>query len=96
MANHPHIVEKLTKAIQQELGPNAKMYFADGLHDYIYMLVVDRSFHNLQEYERQDKIWDVMRKHLEDAELVKVSLTLAFSPQEPEVRHALEEFGLAS
>ncbi|MBK7761325.1 MAG: hypothetical protein IPI35_33950 [Deltaproteobacteria bacterium] len=60
------------------------------------MLIIDSSFHDLQEYQRQDRVWDLMRKHLEDAELVKVSLTLAFSPQEPEARHALEDFGLAS
>ncbi|MEY3214629.1 MAG: hypothetical protein RIT28_5110, partial [Pseudomonadota bacterium] len=46
MARDPRIVQKLTRAIQQELGPNAKVYFADGLHDYIYMLVVDRSLHD--------------------------------------------------
>ena len=39
MARDPRIVQKLTDAVQQELGPNAKVHFADGLHDYIYMLM---------------------------------------------------------
>ena len=96
MARDPRIVQKLTDAVQQELGPNAKVHFADGLHDYIYMLILDSSFEELREYQRQEKIWGAMRKHLEDAELVKVALTLAFSPREPEARHALEDFKLAS
>lgn len=96
MARDPRIVQKLTDAVQQELGPNAKVHFADGLHDYIYMLIIDPSFEELREYQRQDKVWELMRKHLEDAELVKVALTLAFSPREPEARHALEDFKLAS
>ncbi|MBK9365827.1 MAG: hypothetical protein IPN01_05835 [Deltaproteobacteria bacterium] len=48
------------------------------------------------EYQRQDLVWEALRKHLTDGEIVKVSLTLAFSPQEPEARHALEDFRLAS
>jgi hypothetical protein len=96
MARDPRIVQKLTQAVQQELGPDAKVHFSDGLHDYIYMLIIDSSFHDLQEYQRQDKVWELMRKHLEDRELVKVALTLAFSPREPEARHALEDFRLAS
>ena len=39
MARDPRIVQKLTQAVQQELGPDAKVHFADGLHDYIYMLI---------------------------------------------------------
>jgi acid stress-induced BolA-like protein IbaG/YrbA len=96
MARDLRIVQKLTHAVQQEFGPDVELHFADGLHDYIYMLIIDSSFEDLREYQRQDRIWDVMRKHLEDAELVKVSLTLAFSPREPEARHALEDFKLAS
>ncbi|MCK6521434.1 hypothetical protein L6R49_08325 [Myxococcota bacterium] len=96
MASDPHIVEKLTEAIQREFGPDVELYFADGLRDYIYMLIIDSSFEELREYQRQEKIWGAMRKHLTDAEIVKVALTLAFSPREPEARHALEDFRLAS
>ncbi|MCK6513725.1 hypothetical protein L6R46_01525 [Myxococcota bacterium] len=96
MASDPRIVEKLTEAMHEEFGPNVDLYFADGIRDYIYMLILDSSFEELREYQRQEKIWGAMRKHLEDAELVKVALTLAFSPREPEARHALEDFKLAS
>ena len=96
MASDPRIVEKLGEAIRKEFGPDVELYFADGIRDYIYMLIIDSRFEDLREYQRQEKIWGAIRKHLEDAELVKVSLTLAFSPQEPEARHALEDFRLAS
>jgi acid stress-induced BolA-like protein IbaG/YrbA len=59
-------------------------------------LVIADHFAGLMEYQRQDLVWELMRKHLEDRELVKVALTLAFSPREPEARHALEDFRLAS
>jgi acid stress-induced BolA-like protein IbaG/YrbA len=96
MPANPELVQRVKKALIEEFGPLARIELTDGYHDHIYALVIADHFAGLMEYQRQDLVWEALRKHLTDGEIVKVSLTLAFSPQEPEARHALEEFGLAS
>jgi acid stress-induced BolA-like protein IbaG/YrbA len=56
---------------------------SDGSGDNIHVIVVSRQFDNMKEKSKQDLLWGAIdRSKLTDAEKVKISMILPYSPDD--------------
>ena len=75
---------QLKKKIENILGvqfPGETVDVSDGHGDNIHVIVVSRKFDGMREKEKQELLWGAIDKsNLSDAEKVKISLILPYSP----------------
>ena len=55
---------------------------SDGFGDNIHVIVVSRRFDHLREKEKQELLWGAIDSNLTDAEKVKISMILPYSPDD--------------
>ncbi len=63
----------------------------DGYLTYVHAIVVSDAFRNLAEPDRQELLWQVLEQALTPGEVVRVSLALAFTPEESEAKRAFAD-----
>lgn len=88
--------EKVEAVLRRAFGEAATIHVLDGHLDNIHVWIASLDFQGVPEYIRQDKVWDVIDAELADHEKVKLSLVMAFSPDEPEYLWAIRQHDLAS
>lgn len=75
--NYKEVSDKVREILRREFGPNTAIRTEEGEGGQVYVRIVSDRFDGLGEREKQDQIWDVLRRDLkEDAQAV--SLVLAF------------------
>ena len=75
--NYSEMSAKVRETLHRAFGSNTTIRTEEGEGGQIYVRIVSDRFDGLGEREKQDKIWNVLRRDLkEDAQAV--SLVLAF------------------
>lgn len=80
MPADPQLKKKIETILRTEY-PGDTVDVSDGYRDNIHIIVVSRKFDGMREKEKQDMLWSAIDKsNLSDAEKVKISLILPYSP----------------
>lgn len=75
--NYTQMSAKVRETLQRAFGPNAAIRTDEGDSGQVYVRIVSDQFDGLSEREKQDLIWEALRRDLaEDAQAV--ALALAF------------------
>jgi len=74
---------KIRKLLRAEF-PEDTVDVSNGYADNIHVIVVSNKFNELREREKQDMLWSIIidKSDLSQAEKVKISMILPWSPQE--------------
>ena len=74
-------LKKKIETILRARFPGETVDVSDGHGDNIHVIVVSRQFDGMREKEKQDLLWSVIdASDLSNAEKVKISLILPYSP----------------
>ena len=75
--NYAQISAKVRETLQQAFGPNAAIRTDEGDGGEVYVRIVSDRFDSLSDHEKQDMVWDTLRRDLRE-ESQAVALVLAF------------------
>ncbi|MDD4889608.1 MAG: hypothetical protein PHU85_06725 [Phycisphaerae bacterium] len=82
MPANAQLKKKIEDTLRPEF-PGETVDVSDGVADNIHVVVVSRKFRGLREKEKQDLLWKVIDQgDLTDAEKIKISLILPYSPDD--------------
>ena len=80
MPADPQLKQKIDDILRKRF-PGETVDVSDGHGDNIHIIVVSRQFDGMREKEKQDLLWrSIDESDLSDAEKVKISLILPYSP----------------
>ncbi|MCK6507762.1 hypothetical protein L6R53_31075 [Myxococcota bacterium] len=85
---------KIENALRDRF-PKGRVGVFDGYLVNVHVIVVDEAFRGHSDTQRQDLLWEVLEGSLTPGEVVKVSLALGFTEDEPESQAALSQHGAA-
>jgi acid stress-induced BolA-like protein IbaG/YrbA len=82
MPANPQLKDQIRNILQQEF-PSETVDVSDGHADNIHVVVVSHRFTGMTEKAKQDLLWGAIdRSDLPDADKVKISLILPYSPSD--------------
>lgn len=82
MPADPQLKNKIEAILSAEF-PGETVDVSDGHADNVHVIVVSRRFNDMREKEKQDLLWSAIdRSDLTQAEKVKISLILPYSPRD--------------
>jgi len=84
MSASPDLKSKVERALRAKFsGPSEAVDVSDGIGENIHVVVVSRQFDHMGEKAKQDLLWETIDdSDLTDAEKVKISLILPYSPED--------------
>ncbi len=75
--NYAQMSAEVRQTLQKEFGPNAAIRTDEGEAGRVYVRIVSDHFDGLGDRAKQDMIWDVLRRDLQE-DSQAVALVLAF------------------
>ena len=84
MSASPALKRKVEQALRAKFPDSSEAVdVSDGIGENIHVVVVSRQFDHMREKTKQDLLWGAIdASDLTDAEKVKISLILPYSPEE--------------
>jgi hypothetical protein len=80
--------DKVTEALTEALGKEARIQLDDAGGESIHGLVLSRFFANQSATERQDHIWKFLDQHLSPLERTRVVFIVTDTPEEYDALNA--------
>lgn len=84
MPASPELKTRIERALRTQFPKQGETVdVSDGVGDNVHVVVVSRQFDRMKEKSKQDLLWGAIdRSDLTDAEKVKISMILPYSPDD--------------
>ena len=64
ISDYPQVSQRVRDTLRDAFGPNVAVHTDEGEHGGIFVKVVSDQFDGLNEREKQDRIWNILRERL--------------------------------